>query len=227
VSATIPPKEKDNGQGTIADVLQSTGPEAQPTPRSRLSDSPAPDPFDPASLRLSQDFASSIGVKRVLTRVRCGKPEKHEFVRVRPGKDWRLETCLLELKGSQDRPGQESYLVHPSLWPELAGDVRPAILFTAINRLKVPFLWRCWLPSPDERANLWTDTLLDAARLAERKWIKVSAGAGQYNVDEAAGQLSEPEWPELSLQELLRLAFQDRYITSPDHPVIRALRGLV
>ena len=76
---------------------------------------PAPDPFDPASLRLSQDFASSIGVKRVFTRIRCGKPEKHEFVRVRPGEEWRLETCLLELKGSQDKPGQETYLVAPAL----------------------------------------------------------------------------------------------------------------
>ena len=185
----------------------------------------APDPFDPAALRLSQDFASSIGVKRVLTRIRCGKPEKHDFVRVRPGEDWRLETYLLELKGSQDQPGQETYLVQPSLVPELAGDVRAAVLFTAINRQKVPFLWRCWLPSADGRANLWTDTLLDAARLAERKWVRVKAGAGQYDIDEAAGQLSEPEWPELSLQEMLRLAFRDRFITSLDHAVVRSLRG--
>jgi hypothetical protein len=186
----------------------------------------APDPFDPAALRLPQDFASSIGVKRVLTRIRCGKPERSEFVRVRPGEDWRLETFLLELKGSQDQPGQETYLVQPSLASELTGDVRPAVVFTAINRQKVPFLWRCWLPSPDGRRNLWTDTLLDAARLAERKWVRVKAGAGQYDIDEAAGQLSEPEWPELSLGELIRLAFQDRYIESLDHPVIRALRGL-
>ncbi len=137
------------------------------------------DPFDPAALRLSQDFASTIGVKKVFTRVRCGKPEKHAFVRVHPGADWRLETCVLELKGSQDRPGQETYLVQAPLWPELTGDVRPAVLFTAVTRQKVPFLWRCWLPSPDGRANLWTDTLLDAARLAEQKWIKVSAGDGR------------------------------------------------
>jgi hypothetical protein len=226
MSATILPKDNANGQGSFADVLQSTEPESQPTPRSRLTDeSPAPDPFDPASLRLSQDFASSIGVKRVLTRIRCGKPEKHEFVRVRPGEEWRLETYLLELKGSQDKPGQETYLVQPSFVPDLLGEVRPAVLFCAINRQKVPFLWRCWLPSTDGRANLWTDTLLDAARLAERKWIRVVAGAGQYDIAEAAGQLSEPEWPDLSFREWIELAFKDRNITSLDHPVIRSLRG--
>lgn len=186
---------------------------------------PAADPFDPASLRLSQDFASSIGVKRVFTRIRCGKPDKYEFVRVRPGEEWRLETCLLELKGSQDKPGQETYLVAPALRDELASEVRPAVLFCAINRQKVPLLWRCWLPGIDGRANRWTDTLLDAARLAERAWVTVKAGSGDYEIQEARGQLPEPEWPDWSLREWVRLAFQDRHIATIDHPVLRALRG--
>ena len=187
----------------------------------------APDPFDPAALRLSQDFASSIGVKRVFTRIRCGKPEKHEFVRVRPGEEWRLETCLLELKGSQDKPGQETYLVAPALRDELAGEVRPAVLFCATTRQKVPFLWRCWLPGIDGRTNPWNDTLLDAARLAERAWVRVEAGSGEYEILEAQGQLSEPEWPDWDLREWVRLAFQDRHIATIDHPVLRALRGEV
>ena len=54
----------------------------------------APDPFDPESLRLSQDFASSIGVKRAVTVVPCRKPHRQEFVRVRPGEEWRLEPGL-------------------------------------------------------------------------------------------------------------------------------------
>jgi hypothetical protein len=188
---------------------------------------PAPDPFDPEALRLSQDFASSIGVKRVFTRIRCGKPAAHEFCRVRPGEEWRLQTCLLELKGSQDKPGQETYLVSPALRDELAGEVRPAVLFCAITRQKVPFLWRCWLPGIDGRSNPWTDTLLDAARLAEKAWVRVKAGAGEYEIVEALGDLGEPEWPEWPLREWIRLAFQDRYIESPDHPVLRALRGEV
>jgi hypothetical protein len=69
-----------------------------------------PDPFDPAALRLGQDFAASAGVERVLTTVPCRKPNRHEFIRVRPGKGWRLETAILEDKRNQDK-----YVVHGEL----------------------------------------------------------------------------------------------------------------
>jgi hypothetical protein len=38
--------------------------------------------------------------------------------------------------------------------------------------------------------------------------------------------MSEPEWPDVSFQEIIRLAFRDRLITSLNHPVIKRLRGL-
>ena len=43
-------------------------------------------------LRLSQDFGASVGVKKAIVAVPCRKPHRHEFVRVRPGDEWRLET---------------------------------------------------------------------------------------------------------------------------------------
>jgi hypothetical protein len=61
----------------------------------------------------------------------------------------------------------------------------------------------------------------------KKSWVRVKAGAGEYEIIEALGDLGEPEWPEWSLREWIRLAFQDRYIESPDHPVLRALRGEV
>ena len=39
--------------------------------------------------------------------------------------------------------------------------------------------------------------------------------------------LPEPEWPELSLRELLRIAFKDKMIDDLGHPVLRKLRGEV
>ena len=50
----------------------------------------APDPFDPESLRLTQDFAGAVAVKKVLTTVPCRKPNRHEFVRVWSGDEWRI-----------------------------------------------------------------------------------------------------------------------------------------
>ena len=87
-----------------------------------------PNPFDPASLRLNQDFASAVNVKKILTTVPCRKPNRHEFVRVRPGEDWRLETGVFE-----DKVNREVYLVERHLWGELAEEVYPVCLFVTTN----------------------------------------------------------------------------------------------
>jgi hypothetical protein len=189
---------------------------------SRADDNSGADPFDPAALRLSQDFGSSIGVRRVLTNVPCRKPNRHDFVRVRPGDGWRLETGVFEDKGNRD-----VYLVAPALWPELLGEVVPVCLFLAVNRQGDPFLWPCKLPGADGRSNTWNESALEAARLAESRWIRVAANmpAGMYDVYEAAGELSEPTWPDLTFRQILKLSFKDRFIQSANHPVIRALRG--
>jgi hypothetical protein len=52
-------------------------------------------------------------------------------------------------------------------------------------------------------------------------------GAGYYDVHVATGNLSDPEWPDLSFAEILRFAFKSRFIESLDHPSSSALRGEV
>ena len=48
------------------------------------------DPFDLEKLRLSQDFKSLTSVKKLVTTVKCDKPNPQVYVRVRPGEEWRL-----------------------------------------------------------------------------------------------------------------------------------------
>lgn len=183
---------------------------------------PVPDPFDPESLRLDQDFASTVGVKKVLTVVRCRKPNRQEFVRVRPGEQWRLETAAFE-----DKVQRETYLVDRSLWSDLSGEIQPVALFLAINRQSDVFLWPCKMPGIDGRTNSWTDSALAAAQLAQRVWVRCAANmaAGLYDTFQASGDLADPEWPELTFPEILRLSFKDRFIRSADHPVLKQLRG--
>jgi hypothetical protein len=71
--------------------------------------------------------------------------------------------------------------------------------------------------------------MLEAIELATRSWVRVAANmsAGCYDVYRAGGQLSEPEWPDLTFQAILRIAFKGRFIDSLDHPVLRQLRGEV
>jgi len=183
-----------------------------------------PDPFDPATLRLGQDFGAAINVKKVLTTVPCKKPNRQEFVRVRPGDEWRLETGVFE-----DRVNREIFLVDRGLWGDLSGEIYPVAIFTAITKQGDVFLWPCKLPGADGRSNSWNESALAAARLAESRWVRMSANltGGMYDVLEAVAELAEPTWPELTFHELLRLCFKDRFISQLDHPVLRALRGEV
>lgn len=185
----------------------------------------APDPFDPAALRLTGDAMAGLGVKRALITVPVRKPDKSWWVRVHTGQDYQLPTAVVELK--EDREG--TYLVAADLWPALATEAtfRYVALFTAINRQGVLFLWPVKLPGPDGRADEWSKSALEAADRAARGWIRVTANMslGAYEVWEATGDIPEPEWPEQPFRDLLRIAFKDRFISAPDHPVLRKLRG--
>src|SRR5512132_2903350 len=71
----------------------------------------APDPFDPAALRLDQSFAETVGVRKLLTTVPVRKPNRQDFVRVHPDPAYRLmPAAIIELK--DDR---EVYLVTPGM----------------------------------------------------------------------------------------------------------------
>ena len=183
---------------------------------------PAADPFDPQNMRMSQDFAAELGVRKVLTTIKCDKPNRHVFSRVRPGEDWKVETYLFEDKISRDK-----YYVSPELLPDLMGEVHRVCLHLAITRQGDLFLWPVKLPGPDGRRNEWNDSAMDAAKLAESLWVRLAANmtSGHYDIFKAVGELPEPEWPELSLREILRLSFKNRFIETMDHPCLRSLRG--
>ena len=123
---------------------------------------------------------------------------------------------------------REDYLVRPEILPELTGEVVYKTIFTAINRQGVVFLWPVRLPAPDDRKSAWPRSLREAAEMAMKKWLRVRANMslGAYEMSIAAGEMAEPVWPELSFQELVRIAYRDRMITSLDHPVVKRLRGL-
>ncbi len=178
--------------------------------------------FDPARLRLSQDFSANVGVKKALITVPVRKPNRQEFVRVNPDPEYGLQTAILEIKEER-----EVYLVGPSLWPEMPGEIVPTQLHTAVNRQGVVFLWPIRLPGEDGRQMEWHRSLFQAAEMATKGWVKVQANMslGAYEVFEATGNLPEPEWPNKTLEELLEIAFKDRFIANPDHPVLRRLRG--
>ena len=184
-----------------------------------------PDPFDPASLRLNQDFAETSGVKKLLTTVPVRKPNRQDFVRVHPDGDYRLTpAAIIELEDER-----ETYLVMPDLALELPGEFKAATLFTAINRQGVVHVWPVKLPGPDGKHNEWHRSAGEAVELAMKCWVRMTANMslGAYEIFEATGDLPEPVWPDLSFQEILEIAFRDMIVNQPDHALIQRLRGAV
>jgi hypothetical protein len=183
------------------------------------------DPFDPDRLRLSQDFAAAVGVRKLLTTVPVRKPSNEWWVRTHPDPAFGLETAVLELK--EDR---ELYLVtNRDLWPELASEPTfgPRLLVTSITRQNVLFLWPIKLPGPDGKVMEWHRSAMEAADNARSVWTRVYAdiSLGAYRLEDAPSMRIEPNWPDLPMREILRVAFRDRVIRSWDHPVLQRLRG--
>ena len=195
-------------------------------PSNEPANNRSPDPFANLELlRLSQDFAAAANVRPMLTTIGVRKPNKHEFVRVRPGEEWRFQTGTFTQKESR-----ETYLVAPDLWSAMPGEIQPTLLVVAISRQSpVPFIWPLPLPGADGRPNRWHEAGIEAARLAESKWVRVVAdmGAGCYVPYAAQGDLPAPTWPDMMMPELMRLAFGQRFIDDLSHPVFRQLRGEV
>ena len=183
----------------------------------------APDPFDPASLRISPEN-SGVSIRKIITNIPCQKPSKQAFVRTRSGDEWRLDALIVE-----DSETRDYYVVSPSLHEHLLQDSFPARLTLAVTRSGDPFLWLQKLPGSDGRSNRWNDSALVACQHAETKWVRVisNMSAGHYDVHIAEGINVEPQWPDLSFKEILRLCFKDRFIDSLDHPFLKRLRGEV
>jgi hypothetical protein len=182
-----------------------------------------PDPFDPETLRLHQDFATSLGVKTALVTVPVRKPSKEWFVRVHPDPTYRLQTICLELKEQG-----ETYLVGPVLWPSLVGEttLQSRLILTAQNRQGDTFLWPLRLPAPEGRVDNWTKSALEASELAMRHWVRLQANLTlQAYTVHFSENLPDPTWPDIAFKELLRRAFKDAYIDSLDHVILRRLRG--
>ncbi len=178
--------------------------------------------FDLESLRVSQDFVKDSGVKKLLTTVPVRKPNRQDFVRVHPDSSYVLDTMLLNLKEER-----ETYLVAPSFWDEISQELTFTRLALAANRQKVIFLWQLRLPDSSGKTDSWSLSALEAYEEAKSHWVRVSANMslGAYEIYEALGELSDPEWPEESMDEIVRIAFRNSFIESYDHPVLRRLRG--
>jgi hypothetical protein len=178
---------------------------------------------DLEALRLSPEAAAVAGASEILSHVPIRKPNRHEFFRTQPN----AETMWLSTRVFVDREEKEVFFVTPSMREALVGEIKPVLLVTTITRQSVLLLWPLTLPTEDTRRSGWFDSARDAAELAKTKWTRMAANMslGGYRIYQAEGQLSEPVWPDKTMNQIMEIAFRDRIVDSQNHPVIRRLRG--
>ena len=175
-----------------------------------------------SSLRLSQNFGQNLGVKKVLTVVPVGKPSKDRFFRVHESSDWVYPAWVLENASTN-----EFFLVSEGVASILGRLVRPVELYTAIDRQNNVFLIPVPLPGPNGVRNPWHESRLQVVMRAKSVWLRITAnnGLGGYDIFEATAKLPDPIWPDLSMEDLLTIAFRRRIIADPDHPVVPQMLG--
>lgn len=181
------------------------------------------DPFaDLSKLRLSQDFAATCGVKKLLTTVNIHKPSPQAFVRVHSDPAYRDMFPVITLKDDH-----EVYLVLPAMQEELGPECVPISIYTAITRQGTLFFWPVRLPRPEDKMNSWWSSAQEAAELAMGQWVRVKANMENkaYDIFAATGVLQDPVWPDLPFDGLVRIAFRNHSIGNVDHPVVKSLRG--
>lgn len=174
------------------------------------------------ALRLSPDAAAVAGTSEILSHVPIRKPNRHEFFRTPMAPDMWFGTGIFE-----DKEEREIFFVTPAMREALVGEIKPVVLVPAITRQGVLLLWPLKLPS-DGPGRSWAETARQAAELGKTRWVRLAPdmGLGGYRIFMAEGSLSDPEWPDKPLNEIMQISFRDRIVDSENHPVIRRLRGL-
>lgn len=153
---------------------------------------------------------------QIRTNVPYGKPPS-EPIRVRPAAEASFLAFLLE-----QRKGGEPFLLDASLRSLVGSRARSAVIRLAVNRAGEPFLIPEMVAGPDSRLHPWNVSRNAALRVAETRWVRMvpNLSKAAYQVFASDEDSAEPEWPEESIQELVKLAFAGRIIKDAGHPVI-------
>src|SRR5215207_9360970 len=180
--------------------------------------------FDIESVRVNPDMLDGVAVNVPLT-ITVRKPPKQEFIRVHPKPEFRITVAAVELKEEG-----EFYLLSGSMREQLLDtEAATYTLYTYITRAGALRLWPIREMGPDGRVNEWHRTARIAADMAMKSWIRVipSKHVGGYEVKRAAVAVPEPTWPDLTMKDIIRIAFKERgwIVDHVDHDLVKKLQG--
>jgi hypothetical protein len=201
-------------------------------PASEPSSSPLPsqpeDAFTRAAKRRREPTAGLVKVqKKVTTLIPVCTPKTGWYVRASTDPTMSAIEELFFAKEIDDH----YYFLEPDM-AELVRKINPKLicqraLHLAVTRQANCFLWSNGMENEDGVLNSWHGSGREMIELAKVEWITVFANKqiGAYEYRPADNQAVEPQWPSLTWEQILRLAFRRYIIASKDHPILRAARG--
>ena len=174
------------------------------------------------AIRIDQNFADQIGVEKIITKIPVRRPDRQEWFRVHPDNSLHIQLALIE-----DRLDRTYYVIDQDLALSLPDEVVLKKLYYSINRRGVVFLWPVKMPDSTGRLDDWNKSSHKAAMAGMKRWIRIGSNRslGAYEIFTSKAGLEDPTWPELTLNQVLEIAFEDRIIREYDHPFLRELRG--
>jgi len=171
-------------------------------------------------LRIDQDYKEILKDQEDVLEITPKKPHRQEILQVHP--NWQFVTYLLDW-----REISELYLVMQSIWPYIADECKKVVLFLYVTNAGRYGLWPIKLPEDGDSLDSYSKTARRAAELCMGEWRRVYTDRRirQYKTraTELCESLPAPQWPDLSDEQLIGLAFEDRIISSLDHPILKSL----
>lgn len=180
--------------------------------------------LDFSKFKISSGSSDLPVARKLILHVPVTKAAKQRYVRVHRDKGYHFECALLNLEG-EDRP----FLLSPEIAQTIAKDAKRAILKLAIDRQGNIFLWPVPPIPEDGNDNPWNQSQREVAELAEQYWVRLTSNrsVGCYEPIVAQGDIPEPVWPELTMDEILTIAFGSTHvIMDHEHPALQKLWGL-
>ena len=182
----------------------------------------ADDEFSPENLRLLNKIDLRDLVTAELVELPARKPKKDEWFRVHP--EYQQQGGILEID-SENKVFWVSKKIQAQVMHDPCFTFRLCVL--CVTRQGVPFIWPV---KTDVEAGGTGDKFVRipfaAMTYGREKWTRLywSQERREHQV-ETSDLLDAPKFPDKPFPELLKLAFKDAVVSTPDHPAILNLKG--
>ena len=220
----------NNKKGSLDDLAngkQSETNEAQDSPNAEANNEVKlkKPKIDLERVRARSDRSIDLGVTTEYTVIPIRNPKPDEFFRCMPDEDYSMDTYILSLKAEN-----EWYLIDPDILPEiqLESQLRVMTLYVCVTMNSTPFV-TC-IPQANDlgQINSWHQSGHITMEEAKQCWVRRQADKanGFYVITKAVNaKLPDPEWPTITLSEIIDRAFDKYYINDIQDLVLQRLRG--